>query len=56
LAQLGVKLVVNVLTPPDVGAAEASSAMLIPTTVITKLATAHWRHLLGKGLDRAGER
>jgi len=32
------------LTPPDVGAAEPSSAIDMPTQRINKLATAHCRH------------
>jgi hypothetical protein len=36
----------TLLTPPDVGAAEVSSAMLIPTTTMKKLATAHWGTLI----------
>lgn len=31
------------LTPPEVGAAEASSAMDMPIQRIKRLATAHWR-------------
>ena len=31
------------LTPPDVGAAEASSAIAIPINKVKKLATAHFR-------------